>query len=163
MDPYTPDSTGRTRGDGDTRAGDYGQQSSFDSWSFKDILTEMGEQARRLVRAEVDLAKAELREEVTKVKASAGLIAGGGLVMFLGAIAFTCFAIAVLDTFMPLWLAAFIVTLLFAGAGAFALKKGLDSLKRVHKPTRTIQTLKEDSQWASRTVQSMKSQIQGHA
>lgn len=163
MEPYTPDSNGRTRGDGDTRVGDYGQQSSFASWSFKDLLSEMGEQARRLVRAEVDLAKAELREEVTKVKASAGLLAGGGLVMFLGAIAFVCFAIAALDTFLPLWAAALIVTVLFLGAGAFALKKGLDSMKKVHKPTRTIQTLKEDSQWASRTVQSMKSQIQGHA
>lgn len=163
MEPYTPDSNGRTRFDGDSSAGDYGQQSSFASWSFKDLLSEMGEQARRLVRAEVDLAKSELRQEVTKVKASAGLIAGGGVVLFLGAIAFVCFAIAALATFLPLWAAALIVTVLFLAAGAFALKKGLDSLKKVHKPTRTIQTLKEDSQWASRTVQSMKSQIQGHA
>ena len=162
MEPYESNSNGRTRVDGDAR-GDYGEQSSFASWSFKDLLSEMGEQARRLVRAEVDLAKSELKHEVTKVKASAGLLAGGGLVMFLGAIAFVCFAIAALDTFLPLWAAALIVTVLFLGAGAFALKKGLDSLKRVHKPTRTIQTLKEDSQWATRTVQSMKSQIQGHA
>lgn len=135
----------------------------MEPYSIKDILSEMGEQARRLVRAEVDLARSELREEATKLKGSAGMLAVGGVVMLLGAIAFVCFAIAVLDTFMALWLAALIVAVLLVGGGAFAVKAGLERMKHVHKPTRTIQTLKEDSQWASRTVQSMKSQMQGHA
>jgi len=160
MDPYSTGSNGRS---GTDRVGDYGQQASFSSWSFKELLSELGDQARRLVRAEVDLAKSELREEATKFKASAGLLAAGGLVMLLGAIAFVCFAIAVLDTFMPLWLSALIVTVLLVGGGFLAVKAGLERMKHVHKPTRTIQTLKEDSQWASRTVQSMKSQMQGHA
>ena len=167
MDPYKPDSNGRTGGNGrserTSRAGNYGEQAAFSAWSFKDLLSELGEQARRLVRAEVELAKAELREEATKLKAGAGTVAAGGAVLLLGAIAFVCFAIAVRDTFMPLWLAALIVTVVLLACGALAVKKGLDRLKRVHKPTRTIQTLKEDSQWASRTVQSMKSQMQGHA
>jgi len=36
-------------------------------------------------------------------------------------------------------------------------------MKKVHGPTKTIQTLKEDGQWASRTMHSMKSQMHGHA
>lgn len=163
MDPYTTHSNGRTTTNGDSRLGDDGEQASFSSWSFKDLLSEMGDQARRLVRAEVDLAKSELRQEATKLKASAGMLAVGGFVMLLGSIAFVAFAIAVLDTFMPLWLSALIVTVLLVGGGALAAKAGLERMKHVHKPTRTIQTLKEDSQWASRTVQSMKSQMQGHA
>jgi Putative Actinobacterial Holin-X, holin superfamily III len=83
--------------------------------------------------------------------------------MLLGGIAFVVFAIAVLATFMPVWLSALIVTVLLLGGGALAMKAGLERIKKVHKPHRTIQTLKEDSQWASRTVQSMKSQMQGHA
>lgn len=149
MDPYT--------------SKDFGAQSSFASWSFSELFQEMGEQFRRLVRGEVELAKAELREEATKVKASAGVLAGGAAAMLLGGIAFVVFAIAVLATFMPVWLSALIVTALLLGGGVLAMKAGLERIKKVHKPTRTIQTLKEDSQWASRTVQSMKSQMQGHA
>jgi uncharacterized membrane protein YqjE len=157
MDPNFPNP------DGDTRARDFGAQSSFASWSFSELFKEMGEQFRRLVRGEVELAKAELREEVTQVKASAGVLAGGAVALLLGGIAFVAFAIAVLDTFLPLWLAAGIVMVLLLGGGALAMKAGLERIKKVHKPTRTIQTLKEDSQWASRTAQSMKSQMQGHA
>lgn len=169
MEPYKPESDGRTGGNGwaDTetsaRERDYGEQAAFGSWSFKELLSELGEQARRLVSAEIELAKAELREEAAKLKASASAVAVGGVLLLLGAIAFVAFAIAVLDTFMPLWLAALIVTVLLLAVGAFAVKRGLNRMKQVHKPTRTIQTLKEDSQWASRTVQSMKSQMQGHA
>jgi uncharacterized membrane protein YqjE len=164
MATYDPNMNGGMSGDGHTEGAtrDFGQ-ASFSSWSFKDILSEMGDQARRLVRAEVELARTELKEEVTKVKASAGLLAGGGVALFLGAIAFVIFAIAVLTYVMPLWLSALLVTVALLVAGGLALKAGLKSLKKVHAPNRTIRTLKEDSQWASRTVQSMKSQMQGHA
>jgi hypothetical protein len=53
----------------------------------------------------------------------------------------------VLDTFLPLWLAALLVGLV-AAAGYFLVKKGLDALKQESvAPQQTIETLKEDGQW----------------
>lgn len=162
---YTPPPGGRTSGEGrtDTSAREFGAQAAFSGWSLKDILSELSEQARRLVRAEVELARAELREEVSKVKGSAGLLVGGGVALLLGGLAFVAFAIAVLATFMPVWLSALIVTVVLVAIGAGVANAGLKRMKQVHAPNRTIRTLKEDSQWASRTAQSMKSQMQGHA
>jgi membrane protein implicated in regulation of membrane protease activity len=97
------------------------------------------------------------------VKAGAVFVAGGGVALFLAGIAFVVFAIAVLATFMPVWLSALLVTVALAVVGAVVANVGLKRLKQVHGPQKTIRTLKEDSQWASRTMHSMKSQMHGHA
>jgi hypothetical protein len=87
----------------------------------------------------------------------------GGVLLLLGGIAFMLFAVFVLDLLLPLWASALIVTVLFFGIGAGIAKVGLNRMKEIHAPNQTIQTLKEDSQWASRTFQSVKSQMHGHA
>jgi hypothetical protein len=131
--------------------------------AFGSLVGEFFDQARRLIRAEVTLAKTELRQEVTKVKAGGVMLGLGGVLLLLGGIAFTLFAVFVLDLLLPLWASALIVTVLFFGIGAGIAKVGLNRMKEIHAPNQTIQTLKEDSQWASRTFQSVKSQMHGHA
>ncbi|HYO66657.1 MAG TPA: phage holin family protein [Archangium sp.] len=131
--------------------------------AFGSLVGEFFDQGKRLIRAEIALAKTELRQEATKVKAGSVLVGAGGLLLFIGALAFAAFAIVLLDLVMPLWAAALIVTVLFLGIGAAVAMAGIKSLKQVHAPNQTIQTLKEDSQWASRTFQSVKSQMHGHA
>ncbi|AKJ01526.1 putative integral membrane protein [Archangium gephyra] len=131
--------------------------------AFGSLVGEFFDQGKRLIRAELALAKTELRQEVTKVKAGSVLVGAGGLLLFIGALAFAAFAIVLLDLVLPLWAAALIVTVLFLGIGAGIALAGIKSLKQVHAPNQTIQTLKEDSQWASRTFQSVKSQMHGHA
>jgi hypothetical protein len=131
--------------------------------AFGSLVGEFFDQARRLLRAEVTLAKTELRQEVTKVKAGGVMLGLGGVLLLLGGIAFTLFAVFVLDLLLPLWASALIVTVLFCGIGAGIAKVGINRMKEIHAPNQTIQTLKEDSQWASRTFQSVKSQMHGHA
>ncbi|MFL5345594.1 MAG: phage holin family protein [Hyalangium sp.] len=133
------------------------------SQPIKELVSEFLEQGRRLVRAEVRLARAEVRHELKKTTAGAGLTAGGGLVLLLGAFTFVAFLVIALAGVMPLWASALIVAVVLLAAGAGLTWFGLQRLKTIHGPTKTIQTLKEDSQWASRTMQSMKSQMHGHA
>jgi hypothetical protein len=130
---------------------------------IKELVTELLEQGRRLVRAEVQLARAEVKSEVKKASAGAGLIAGGGVVLLLGAFTFVAFLVIALAGVMPLWASALLVAVLLLAGGAGIAYAGLQAMKKVHGPTKTIQTLKEDGQWASRTMHSMKSQRHGHA
>jgi hypothetical protein len=129
----------------------------------KELVSEFLEQGRRLVRAEVQLARAEVRDELKKTTAGVGLTAGGGVVLLLGAFTFVAFLVIALAGVMPLWLSALIVAVVLLGAGAGIAYAGIKRFKTVHGPKKTIQTLKEDSQWASRTMHSMKSQMHGHA
>ena len=50
---------------------------------------------------------------------------------------------------MPWWLAALIVGVIVAAVGGVMVQRGLAALKRVDlAPRQTMQTLKEDTQWA---------------
>jgi hypothetical protein len=127
------------------------------------LLSDFFDQARRLIRAEVKLAKVELRQEVKKVQSAGVMVGLGGVLLLIGGIAFMAFACALLALWMPLWLSTLIVTVAFLAVGGGLAAIGLKRFKQVHAPDETIRTLKEDGQWASRTFQSMKSQMRGHA
>jgi uncharacterized membrane protein YqjE len=131
--------------------------------SIGSIVSEIFEQAQRLIRAEVELAKAELRAEVNKVQDAGKMLGVGAVLLLLGGMAFTALLFIVLNLFMPLWLSALIVTVLYLAVGGVLANNGLKKLKQVHPPEKTLQTLKEDGQWATRTFQSMKSEMRGHA
>jgi hypothetical protein len=50
---------------------------------------------------------------------------------------------------LPWWLAALIVTVVVLAIGGFLVQRGLTALKHeTMAPEQTIQTLKEDRQWA---------------
>jgi hypothetical protein len=57
--------------------------------------------------------------------------------------------IVLLGQVIPMWLSALLVGLVVAGVGYFLVRRGLDALKREDlAPRQTIETLKEDQQWA---------------
>ena len=155
-------------GNPDTRRGfDYEDRTvpgdGMSGRAFGSLLSEFFDQGKRLIRAEIALAKTELRQEVTKVKAGGILVGAGGLLLFIGALLFAAFAVVLLQYVLPLWAATLIVTVAFLAIGAGIAMAGIKQLKQIHAPNQTIQTLKEDSQWASKTFQSVKSQMHGHA
>jgi uncharacterized membrane protein YqjE len=127
------------------------------------VVSEFLDQAKRLVRAEINLAKAELRGELKKAQSAGTMVGVGGVMLLLGGIAFLALAVIVLDLFLALWLSALIVTAFFLIVGGALASSGLKRMKQVHAPEKTIQTLNEDSQWASKTLSSMKSQMHGNA
>ncbi|MFP2896523.1 phage holin family protein [Corallococcus sp. 4LFB] len=131
--------------------------------SLGTLVSEFIEQGRHLLRAEFTLARTEMRSEAKKAAAGGGMVAAGGVVLLLGAMALVAFLVIALAGVMPLWASALLVTVLLIAAGAGIAAVGAKRLKAVHAPRKTIQTLKEDSQWASTTMRSAKSQMHGHA
>jgi len=130
---------------------------------LKTVVSEFLDQGKQLLRAELKLARTELRAEAKKATAGSGMLAAGAVVLLLGAMALVAFLVIALDAVLPLWASALIVTVLLLAVGAGVASAGAKRLKTIHAPTKTIQTLKEDGQWASTTMRSAKSQMHGHA
>jgi len=109
-----------------------------------DVLRDLQE----IVRSEVRLARAEVREEAGKA-AQAGKLAGTGAVLGLYAGGFLLLAVVrLLDTQMATWLSALVVALVVAAIGGALLAAGRKRLKDVKaKPEKTIDSVKENLQW----------------
>ena len=114
-----------------------------------EIVGDISSNMSTLVRQEIDLAKSELKQEVTKVGKGAGMFGGAAVAGFF-TLFFLSFALTyVLDNFMPVELAALIVAVLWGIVAAVLALTGRKNIKAANPqlPT-TQQTLKEDVQWA---------------
>ena len=110
------------------------------------LVKQITDQTTHLVRAEVELAKAELAQKGKKAGAGAGMFGGAGLLALFGLGALVAAAIAGLATAMATWLAALIVAIvLFAVAGVVALmgKKSVQSATPL-APEAAIETTRTD-------------------
>ena len=79
-----------------------------------ELVKDLAGQTSTLVRQEIQLAQAELTSKGKLAGRGAGMLAGAAVAGLLALIALTAVLIAALDTAMPLWLAALIVTVLWA-------------------------------------------------
>ncbi|HET6314386.1 MAG TPA: phage holin family protein [Chloroflexia bacterium] len=122
--------------------------------SIGELFADLAKESSVLVRQEVALAKAEMTQKAGEVGKDIGFLAVGGLVLYAGLLAIIAAIIIVLGTVgLPWWLSALLVGLIVAGVGYFLVQKGLKALKRENlAPRQTIQTLKDDAEWAKEQV-----------
>jgi nitrate/nitrite transporter NarK len=105
--------------------------------------------AQRLFRQEVELAKAEVREEATKAGQAAGMFGGAGFAGYMVAVFLSVAATAGLANLMDAGWAALIVTGVWAVIGAVLFLLGRSRMRKVSPtPQQTMETLKENAQWA---------------
>jgi len=127
-----------------------------DGESTRGLAKHLLENAGELVRAEVELAKLEMRDYADHL--TRNLIKGAVAAVFgLGALlAALHFVAQVLDVWMAEWLAYLLVAVLLGGAAAvlaLRAKKGFQTHARPDRiAPRTIQTLQEDKAWLSREM-----------
>ena len=127
-----------------------GEANELRDASTGDLFKRLSQQTSELVRKEVDLAKAELTEKGKTAGKGAGMFGGAGLFGLTAFLALTACLIAVLSTAMQVWLAALIVTVVYAAVAGVLALIGRRKLKEATPPApeQTIETLKEDVQWA---------------
>ena len=121
-----------------------------------ELLKELSDHTTTLVKQEIDLAKAELSEKGRKAGLGAGMFGGAGLFGVFAFAALTTCIIVALDSAMPLWLAALIVTVVYAAiAGVLALQ-GRNKVQEAGPPVpeQATESVKEDVQWAKTRAQS---------
>ncbi len=122
---------------------------SKDDRSLGELFSELAQDTSTLVRKEVQLAKTEMSQKASRVGKDVGFLAAGAALAYAGLLAVLAGVIVLVGQVIPMWLSAFLVGLVVAGVGYFLLRRGLDALKREDlAPRQTIQTLKEDHQWA---------------
>jgi len=121
--------------------------------SLGELLGDLSRETTTLVRQEVQLAKTEMSEKMTEVGKNVGSLAVGGAVAYAGLL-FILAAVAIgLARVMQPWLSFLIVGLVVAGIGFFLVQKGLSALRQANLvPQKTIETLKEDKEWAQQQV-----------
>ncbi len=123
--------------------------SSKDERSLGELFSALAQDTSTLVRKEVQLAKTEMTQKASRVGKDVGFLAAGGAVAYAGLLAILAGIIVLLGQVIPMWLSALLVGVVVAGVGYFLVRKGLDALKREDlAPRQTIETLKEDGQWA---------------
>jgi tetrahydromethanopterin S-methyltransferase subunit G len=121
-----------------------------------ELLKDLSQQTGTLVRQEVELAKAELAQKGKQLGAGAGLVVGAAVVALLALGALTACLIAALASAMPKWLAGLILAVVYAAIAAALAVVGRGRIQKAAPPApeQTIETVKEDVQWAKTRARS---------
>ena len=123
--------------------------------SLGELFADLTRESSNLVRQEVNLAKAELSQKAAKVGKDAVLIAAGGFIAYAGALVLFAAIVLMLVQLanMPAWGAALLVSLVALIGGGMLAMSGVNALKKVDPtPHNTLDTLKEDAQWAKQQL-----------
>jgi predicted phage tail protein len=123
-----------------------------------ELFGQLSEDMTLLVRQEVQLARAELSEKLSRLTTNLVSVIAGGFVAYVGALALVAALILALNDLASIspWVSALIVGAVLAIAGYAMLRRGVSELKRVDlAPRRTVenirddvQAIKDDVQWA---------------
>ena len=115
-----------------------------------EIARDLTRDVSLLVRQEVELAKAEMAQKGRVAAPGLGMIGGAGVVGLMAAGALTASLILILSIFLPEWAAALIVGAALAVVAYVLVKQGKERVEEAGAPIpeQTIETVKEDVEWA---------------
>jgi uncharacterized membrane protein YqjE len=111
-----------------------------------ELVQRASQQLTELVRGELRLAQAEMKEKGKRYGKGGGLFGGAGIVGFLMLQALVATAIAALAVPLPVWAAALIVTAVLGAIAAVMALSGKRQVKQGAPPTpeQTIDSVKAD-------------------
>jgi hypothetical protein len=126
--------------------------------SLGELLKQLSEQTTRLVHQELELAKAELQQKGKQAGQGAGMFGGAAAIGLPALGALTACIILALNEVMPAWLAALIVAVVYGAITVFLALRGRDKVKQATPlvPEQTVETVKEDVEWAKTQMRSDK-------
>jgi len=119
--------------------------------SIGELFGQLTQDMTLLVRQEVQLARTEMSDKISRVATNLVSVGAGGFVAYLGGLALVGALILAIRDLANISLAwsSLIVGAVLAIIGYVMLQRGLKELKRVDlAPRRTVETLKDDVQWA---------------
>ena len=115
-----------------------------------EVAKELTSDLSLLVRQEIELAKAEMAQKGRTAAPGLGMFGGAGIAALCAAGAITAFLVLVFSLFLPGWAAALIVGTVLAAVAYVLVKQGKERVAEAGKPVpeQTIETVKEDVEWA---------------
>ena len=131
--------------------------------SIPGLLRELRDEASTLLKAQVQLAKVEVKENITRLGANVAKIAVGGVVALIGAVVLLIGLGQLLGVLLEKsgmsqetaqWLGPVIVGLIVTIIGAVMLSRAKKAIADESiAPRTTLQTLKADQEWAKDKIQ----------
>jgi len=132
---------------------------SVEEESVADLIRDLRDEAFNMVRQQIELAKTETSEKVSKFGRNSAYLAAGGAVIyagvlfllagltFLGYVGLTAAGVAPATA---LWLMPLIVGVIVAVIGYVLVQKAISTFKNTSVvPEKTVNTLKEERVWIS--------------
>src|SRR6187397_1135438 len=115
-----------------------------------EVAKELTSDLSLLVRQEIELAKAEMAEKGRTAAPGLGMFGGAGIVALCAAGAITAFLILVFSLVLPDWAAALVVGAVLAAIAYVLVRQGKERVADAGTPVpeQTIETVKEDLEWA---------------
>jgi ABC-type amino acid transport system permease subunit len=132
------------------------EETHRDRRSIRELVDQLSEDVRGLVRAEAGVIRAELEEKARRLAVGAALVAVAGVLGLAVLGAATATAIIALANVLATWLAALVVTVVLAVVAGIALLVGLKILRRgvPPAPTESVGSIKEDVSWVKARARS---------
>jgi uncharacterized membrane protein YqjE len=121
-----------------------------------ELFKELSNDLSTLVRQELKLAQVEMTEKGRRAGPAAGMLGGAGVAALAGLGTLSACLIAALAKGMDVWLAALIVTAIYAASAAVLAMRAKRRAAAAAPPVpeQTIDTVKEDVQWAKTQLSS---------
>jgi hypothetical protein len=118
--------------------------------SMGELFKQLSDELSTLVRQELRLAQAEMTEKGKRAGIGAGIVGGAGLIGVMAFGTLTACLVAALAEAMDVWLAALIVTVVYAAVAGVLALQGRERIQQATPPVpeQTVDTVKEDVQWA---------------
>ena len=117
--------------------------------SVGELVRRASEHVSTLVRAEVELAKAEVSGTVKRAGIGGGMLAGAAVILLFSVpFLFVVIAEVLVAIGLPRWLSYLIVWVFFLLVAAVLALIGRRQLKKMSKPERTLKTAKDTAAWA---------------
>lgn len=115
--------------------------------SWKDSARDIFDDMNSLYRKEGELIKTELGEKATELKAGAGSMVSGGVIMLVAAHVLAAAAVFAINLFLPLWASALIVAAVFFVVGFSMINAGKAKIEKDNlTPNHSIGAIREIKQ-----------------
>jgi uncharacterized membrane protein YqjE len=123
-----------------------------------DLLGRLASETTTLVRQELELAKAEMREKGRTAAPGVGMMGAAAAVALLAAGTLTAFLVLLIAIVLDAWLSALLVGASLAVVAFVLFRLGRERVEEASPPIpeQTIETVKEDVQWAKTQTRSGK-------
>jgi hypothetical protein len=125
-----------------------------DDRSLGQLFGDLSRQLGTLIQKEIQLAKTEVTARVTTVGRDAAMIGAGGALGYAALLlALMALAFLLSELIASVWLSFLVVALVVGVVAAVLIQRGRSELQRTDlAPRQTIETIKEDAEWAKQQV-----------
>ena len=125
-----------------------------DDRSLGDLFGDLSRQLGTLIQKEIQLAKTEMTARVTTVGRDAAMMGAGGALAYAALlIGLMALAFLLAELTRSTWLSFLIVAIVVGVIAAVLIQRGRAELQRTDlTPRQTIETIKEDAEWAKQQV-----------